>query len=696
MHLRTFVPIIVLVSFALIIAGCGNPPEEATEQPAQETTEQPAQETAAEATGEPEIPAAEESAPEIVAYVNERPLYREGLERELELVKSQYAQIYAQFGQDLRALLAGAAGRELELNLELEALNRLAGRELLFEEAEARGIEVTDARVDEKFAELYVEFLASRGMTEEEFEEYVQGVGSSMEEFLTSSKRSVREQLIIEALQNDVVGPVELSEDEVARLSVNQYRLPGIQIKAELLRHYPIGELMAHVAGYVGRISERDLRRLDTKKYSASSHIGKVGIEKFYEDILHGDIGHQRVETNAQGRIIKVLERTLPTPGKTLYLNVDSNLQATAYKAFGENNGALMAMDPTTGAVLAMVSAPAYDPNIFVQGIEAEDFQKISKSPRRPLFNRALQGQYPPGSTIKPLLGLAGLELDEVYAHNPIDCKGWYMLEDDVDERRYRDWKRSGHGATSLISAIAESCDIYFYDLSYNLGIDRIHQYLSAFGMGKKAGIDMEGEFRGIVPNKEWKRRNYNEMWFPGETLINGIGQGFMLATPIQLASFTAALTQAGKRFKPNILKATQDPKTKVLTQVEPTALQSVHQIKLKNWETVLHAMRQVVHGRKGSARGISYGIKYTMAGKTGTSQVFGIKEGERYEQDKLSKKLHDHALFVGFAPYKNPTIAVSAIVENGGGGGTVAAPVVRKVIDTFLLGISDEAKPTE
>ncbi len=306
-----------------------------------------------------------------------------------------------------------------------------------------------------------------------------------------------------------------LSEDEVARLSVNQYRLPGVQIKAELLRHYPIGELMAHVAGYVGRISERDLRRLDTKKYGASSHIGKVGIEKYYEDILHGDVGHQRVETNAQGRIIKVLERTLPIPGKTLYLNVDSNLQATAYKAFGENNGALMAMDPKTGAVLALVSAPSYDPNIFVQGIEAGDFQKISKSPRRPLFNRALQGQYPPGSTIKPLLGLAGLELDEVYAYNPIDCKGWYMLEDDVDERRYRDWKREGHGATNLTSAIAESCDIYFYDLSYNLGIDRIHQYLSAFGMGKKAGIDMEGEFRGIVPNKEWKRRHYNEMWFP-------------------------------------------------------------------------------------------------------------------------------------------------------------------------------------
>lgn len=487
-----------------------------------------------------------------------------------------------------------------------------------------------------------------------------------------------------------------LNDTEVARLSVNQYRLPGVQIKAELLRHYPIGELMAHVAGYVGRISERDLRRLDTKQYGASSHIGKVGVEKYYESLLHGDIGHQRVETNARGRIIKVLERTLPTPGKTLYLNVDSNLQATAYKAFGENNGALMAVDPGTGAVLAMVSVPSYDPNIFVQGLEEEDFQKISKSPRRPLFNRALQGQYPPGSTIKPLLGLAGLELDEVYAYNPIDCKGWYMLEDDVDERRYRDWKRSGHGATNLVSAIAESCDIYFYDLSYNLGIDRIHQYLSAFGMGKKTGIDMEGELVGIVPNKDWKRRNYNEMWFPGETLINGIGQGFMLATPIQLANFTAALTQGGKRFKPSILKATQDPKTKALESVEPVSLQSVHQIKLSNWEVILRAMRKVVHGTKGSARGISYGIKYTMAGKTGTSQVFGIKEGERYRQDKLSKKLHDHALFVGFAPYKNPSIAVSAIVENGGGGGSVAAPIVRKVIDNFLLGIRDESQSAQ
>ncbi|MDH5444075.1 MAG: penicillin-binding protein 2 [Gammaproteobacteria bacterium] len=487
-----------------------------------------------------------------------------------------------------------------------------------------------------------------------------------------------------------------LNEAEVARVSVNQYRLPGVQIKSELLRHYPVGELMAHVAGYVGRISEKDLRVLNTREYSASSHIGKVGIEKFYENILHGSIGHQRVETNAQGRIIKVLERTLPTPGKTLYLNVDSNLQSVAYKAFGDNNGALMAIDPVTGAVLAMVSAPSYDPNVFVHGLEADDYQKITKSPRRPLFNRALQGQYPPGSTLKPLLGLAGLELDEVYAHNPIDCKGWYMLEDDVDERRYRDWKRSGHGATNLIDAIAESCDIYFYDLSYNLGIDRIHQYLSAFGMGKMTGIDMEGELTGIVPNKEWKRIHYNEMWFPGETLINGIGQGFMLATPVQLVSFTAALTQGGKRYKPAILKAMQDPKSKVLETIEPVALEAVHQIRMNNWEVILRSMHKVVHGFKGSARGISQGIKYKMAGKTGTSQVFGIKQGERYRQDKLSKKLHDHALFVGFAPYKNPRIAVSAIVENGGGGGSVAAPIVRKVIDQYLLGKVDEPQPTE
>ena len=485
-----------------------------------------------------------------------------------------------------------------------------------------------------------------------------------------------------------------LSDAEVARITVNQYRLPGVQIKAELSRHYPIGKLMAHVAGYVGRISEADLRQLDTRDYGASSHIGKVGIEKYYENILHGKIGFQRVETNAQGRIIKVLERTLPTPGQTLYLNVDVNLQAVAHKAFGEDNGALVAMDPETGAILAMASVPTYDPNVFVHGLGTDDFKKLSQSPDRPLFNRALQGQYPPGSTLKPLLGLAGLELDEIHAYNPINCKGWYMLDDDVDERRYRDWKRKGHGATSLIDAIAESCDIYFYDLSYNLGIDRIHQYLSTFGLGKKTGIDLEGELSGIIPNKEWKRRNYNEMWYPGETLINGIGQGFMLTTPLQLASFTAALSQVGKRVKPVILKATQDPKTQLIQAIEPEALQSVHQINLNNWETILRAMRKVVHGVKGSARGIGYGLKYKIAGKTGTSQVFGIKEGERYKKEELKKKLHDHALFVGFAPFDKPRIAVSVIVENGGGGGSVAAPIVRKVMDYYLLGKGNEPVP--
>ncbi len=482
-----------------------------------------------------------------------------------------------------------------------------------------------------------------------------------------------------------------LSDAEVARIAVNQYRLPGVEIKAELSRHYPMGKLMAHITGYVGRISEADLRRLDTTQYSASSHIGKVGVEKYYENILHGKIGYQRVESNAQGRIIKVLERSLPTPGQTLYLNVDVNLQAIAYKAFGEDNGALMAMDPETGAVLAMASVPAYDPNIFVHGLETADFNKLRKSPDRPLFNRAMQGQYPPGSTLKPLLGLAGLELDEISTYKPINCKGWYMLEDDVDERRYRDWKRRGHGSTNLIDAIAESCDIYFYDLSYNLGIDRIYQYLSAFGLGKKTGIDMEGELKGIIPNKEWKRRHYNEMWYPGETLINGIGQGFMLSTPLQLASFTSALSQYGKRVKPIILKATQDPKTGLIQTIEPAPLPSVHQLNLSNWETILRAMRKVVHGTKGSARGISYGLKYKMAGKTGTAQVFGIKEGERYKKEELKKKLHDHALFVGFAPFNKPRIAVSVIVENGGGGGSVAAPIARKIMDHHILGKSKE-----
>ncbi len=482
-----------------------------------------------------------------------------------------------------------------------------------------------------------------------------------------------------------------LSDTEVARIAVNQYRLPGVQIKAELSRHYPIGKLMAHVAGYVGRISEADLRQLDTSEYRASSHIGKVGVEKFYENILHGKIGFQRVESNAQGRIIKVLERNLPTPGQTLYLNIDANLQAIAYKAFGEDNGALMAMDPETGAVLAMISVPSYDPNIFVHGLASEDFNKLRKSPHRPLFNRALRGQYPPGSTLKPLLGLAGLELDELQAYKPIDCKGWYVLDDDVDQRRYRDWKKTGHGSTNLIDAIAESCDIYFYDLSYKLGIDRIHQYLSAFGLGNKTGIDMEGELKGIIPNKDWKRRHYNEMWYPGETLINGIGQGFMLTTPLQLTSFTATLSQAGKRVKPVILKATQDPKTGLIQTIKPQPLPSVHQINVNNWETILGAMRKVVHGAKGSARGMGYGLKYKMAGKTGTAQVFGIKEGEQYKKEELKKKLHDHALFVAFAPYEKPRIAIAVVVENGGGGGSVAAPIARKIMDHYLLGKGNE-----
>jgi len=485
-----------------------------------------------------------------------------------------------------------------------------------------------------------------------------------------------------------------LTDEEVARVSVNFYRLPGINIKAELARHYPIGKLMAHVAGYVGRISERDLRRLNQSEYSASSYIGKVGIEKSYENLLHGKVGFQRVETNANGRILKVLERTLPIPGKTLYLNVDANLQAVAEKAFGDDNGAVVALDPSTGAVLALASIPSYDPNIFVQGLDSETFKILRKSPSRPLFNRAVQGQYPPGSTIKPLLGLAGLELDEARAHDSIICRGWYMLDDDIDQRRYRDWKREGHGSTDLTEAITESCDVYFYDLAYRLGIDRIHQYLSAFGLGKNTGIDIEGELNGIIPSKDWKRRNYNEIWYPGETLINGIGQGYMLSTPLQLASITATLSRYGKRMKPLLLHSIQDPKDKSLQLIQPQTLPSVHMIDSSHWGTVLRAMKRVVHSARGTARGISHGLTYQMAGKTGTAQVFGIKEGERYEESEIKKKLHDHALFIAYAPIKEPKIAVAIIVENGGGGGSVAAPIARKVIDYYLLGKTHEPVP--
>ncbi|VAX14687.1 Peptidoglycan D,D-transpeptidase MrdA [hydrothermal vent metagenome] len=475
-----------------------------------------------------------------------------------------------------------------------------------------------------------------------------------------------------------------LTDGEVARIAVNQYRMPGVNIRATLTRHYPLGALGAHAIGYVGRIDVEELRKLDESNYSGTSHIGKTGIERAYEDQLHGHVGMQKVETNAQGKILRVLERTLPTPGKNLYLNLDVKLQAIAEDGFGDHTGALVAIDPRDGAVLALASVPTFDPNLFVNGISSRQYSQLRDSPNRPLFNRALRGQYPPGSTIKPFIGLAGLELHEITPTDEINCPGWFSLKN--DPRRYRDWKKNGHGKMDLTHAIIESCDVYFYNLSLALGIDNMHNFLATFGLGKRTGIDIKGEKSGLLPSRAWKRRVHQLPWFPGETLITGIGQGFMLTTPLQLASITATLSRHGQRMQPHLLYAIEAPDRSRIDIIPPAAINPPTQASEANWNTIIQAMKKVVTSRHGTARRISHHLSYTIAGKTGTAQVFGIKQNEEYIEKNVSKKLRDHALFIGFAPVEDPKIAIAVIVEHGGSGGAIAAPIARKVMDQYLL----------
>ena len=478
-----------------------------------------------------------------------------------------------------------------------------------------------------------------------------------------------------------------LSDSEAARISVNLDQLPGVEVTAELTRHYPQGKLASHAIGYVGRINEEELTTLDASRYAATKNIGKTGVERSYEDELHGEVGYQRVETNAAGRIVDVLERTLPIPGKNLYLTLDARVQMVAEQAFGDKEGALVAINPTNGEVLAFVSMPTYDPNLFVNGIDTKTYTALNKSPARPLFNRALQGQYPPGSTIKPFLGLAGLDYKLITPDTTINCPGYYTLKN--DDHKYRDWKKGGHGETDLTKAIVQSCDVYFYELSMELKIDRIEQFLGRFGVGRMTGIDIRGEESGLLPGKAWKRRVHHLPWFPGETLITGIGQGFTLVTPLQLAEMTAELGSEGKRYTPHIVRGIVEPGEDKLV-VHQAAPQKI--IKLdnpENWKIIIHAMTQVVFGAHGTARRISHNLKYKIAGKTGTAQVFGIKQDEEAEEDQhnIPKKLRDHALFIGFAPAGAPKIAVAVVVEHGGHGGSTAAPIARKVMDAYLLG---------
>ncbi len=474
-----------------------------------------------------------------------------------------------------------------------------------------------------------------------------------------------------------------LNDEEVARFAVDRHLYPGVDIVAGLSRHYPHGALAVHALGYVGRIDENDLLRIDTSNYSGTTHIGKVGIEKTYEDDLHGEAGHQQVETNAEGRTLRTLKRTSPVPGRDLYLTLDASLQAKTEQLFGEESGSAIVLDIQTGDVLAFVSQPGFDPNLFVNGIDTETYKALRLDELQPLFNRGLRGQYPPGSTIKPFVGLAGLETSITTGHSSTYCPGYFRLPG--KDRKYRDWKRTGHGTVNLHKAIAQSCDVYFYDLAHTMGIDRLHEYLSRFGFGERTGLDISGEAPGLMPSREWKRASRKTAWYPGETIITGIGQGFMLTTPIQLASATATLANFGRHVSPRMVSSTKGPEDKQLIPqpVKQKANLSIYH--LPHWKSIIHAMREVVHGKKGTAKRIADKLDYEIAGKTGTAQVFGLKEEEEYDAESLARKLRDHSLFIAFAPVGNPRIAVSVIVEHGGSGSAVAAPIVRKIMDAYF-----------
>ena len=473
-----------------------------------------------------------------------------------------------------------------------------------------------------------------------------------------------------------------LTEDERARLAVNRYRLPGVVVDAQLLRHYPHGALFSHALGYVGRINEREAFELDESDYRGTFHVGKVGVEKYYEDILHGEVGYQNVESNAHGRVLRVLERHLPVPGADLTLHLDIRVQRAAVEALGDRRGAVVAIDPLTGGVLALVSTPGFDTNLFVNGISSKDYSALRDSLDVPLFNRAIQGQYPPGSTVKPMMGMAGLESGLVTPESTVPDPGWYRLPG--DSRKYRDWilriRGTGHAPrVDLNMAIAESCDVYFYDLARRLTIDRMHEYMSPFGFGERTGVDTTSERSGVLPSTRWKREAMGQVWYPGETISAGIGQGYVLATPMQLAMATSVLASKGQRRTPRLVSSI-DGEPVAAPLLEPLVAKDEH------WLAVYEGMREVVHGKRGTAKYLSKGIEYDMAGKTGTAQVIGIAQNAVYNEDEVAERHRHHGLFIAFAPMEAPTIAVAIIVENGGGS-SAAAPIARAVIDTWLLG---------
>ena len=478
-----------------------------------------------------------------------------------------------------------------------------------------------------------------------------------------------------------------LNEFEAASFAVNHYRFPGVEIKSRLFRHYPMGKLGAHVVGYIGRINDKDLVNLekagDLSNYKGSDHVGKSGVEQFYERQLHGTTGFQQVEIDADGRAVRVISSTPPVPGNNLMLSIDSKLQEIAETAFGERRGALVAINPKTGEVLSYVSQPTFDPNLFVDGIDVDNWKLLNESLDKPLINRPIRGVYPPGSTFKPFVAMAGLESGKRKPPYAIHDAGYFTLAN--SKHRYRDWKPGGHGIVDMQRAITISCDTFFYGLALELGIDKLTEFVRHFGFGEKSGIDIQGENGGLLPTPEWKMRRFKQPWYQGETVIVGIGQGYTLVTPLQLAHATATLANDGISMKPHLVMNVQKSMTGESQLIAPIVQDQVV-LDPENIAIVKQGMIDVTLPG-GTAASVGANAPYSIAAKTGTAQVIGIKQNAKYDANSINERHRDHALFIAYAPADNPKIALAVIVENGGHGGSSAGPIARKVMDYYLLG---------
>ena len=480
-----------------------------------------------------------------------------------------------------------------------------------------------------------------------------------------------------------------LSDDLVARFAVVRHRFAGVDIEGLLLREYPLGAAGAHGLGYVTAVSAEDKQRLDPAEYAGIPHIGKTGVEGSYEDYLRGMAGSERVVTNAYGRPLSRTRELEPEPGADLFLSIDRSLQTEAYDAMDSRRGAVVAIDPNDGGVLALVSSPAFDPNDFVSGMNRDTFAELNRNTDRPMFNRAVRGAYPPGSTIKPMLAFFALTSGHREADQTINCWGSFRLPG--SRRVFRDWKREGHGAMNLHDAIAQSCDVYFYQLARDIKVEGLHDSLVQFGFGTPTGVDVAGERAGIVPSRAWKRANFSDpaqqRWFLGDTVVAGIGQGYLTVTPLQLAQAVAQLAMRGRRYKPRLVEAIRDPLGGNLVRMPPVQTGTLAPEAAEHWRTVVDSMVAVVHGPRGTARATGAGLDFRIAGKTGTSQVTALPQDDTQVPEEVEERFRDHSLFVAFAPVHEPVIALAVIVENGGSGSGAAAEVASRLLDTYLAG---------